>query len=270
MKRLETLLGPKPTHPWAALIPQLLLWSFRRFCVEKLLVPSDALLLEQVWEDHLELVRNWAPRGLEELGLAWLEPENADTLHSSLSDWNLLLLDFLELIDEAIAEEDDALQSKVSQFLDEDIATVFEQWLDGPERAFFIFPLKGVTADGEFTDQQMMALIQALREYSSRLPVVLPEQCPSEESPANSDSEEEESVEAERQPAAPPAEPEPEAPQLTPAPTTVAAAMRRRRTFRCRGPNANRAITLRRIRLRRRTKRAVAAAVAANAAPPHA
>ena len=62
--QLTTLLGPKPTHPWGALIPQVLLWCFRRFCVKSLTEAYVTPITDELWDDHLELIRLYAPRGL--------------------------------------------------------------------------------------------------------------------------------------------------------------------------------------------------------------
>ena len=80
--QLTTLLGPKPTHPWGALIPQVLLWCFRRFCVKSLTEAYVTPITDELWDDHLELIRLYAPRGLESISISWMTPENIEFVHS--------------------------------------------------------------------------------------------------------------------------------------------------------------------------------------------
>ena len=243
MKRLKTLLGPKPTHPWAALIPQILVWSFRRFCVEKLLTITDLLLLEQVWEDHFELIRDYAPKGLNVVAKGWLVPENTQHLHSSLEEYNAFFMDCLEVMDYAIAEDDELTQNYVSVFLDLEIKEIFNKWLVGEERVFLIFPMKQED-DNVFTEKQVLGLIQNLISYSKNFqkevkaepeaPVVQPE------APTEAPTE------------APVVEPE--AP--VPPPTIAEAIKKRRHTYRCNGRRANRGPNVRsRAKTTRRVQR---------------
>ncbi len=165
LHRLRDLLGPKPTHPWAALLPQLLLWCFRRFCIQKLMEASSTPLMEQVWDTQHELVSLYAPKGLTGVGETWLTPENIERIHSSLEDYQIFFLDFLDLIDTSIQKENDVLQNYVSEFLDVQIRDTILEWLSPSFRRFLIYPLKESQED-EFTDSQFMALIQVLLQYS--------------------------------------------------------------------------------------------------------
>lgn len=235
--RLRTLLGPKPTHPWGALIPQLLLWSFRRFCVEKLLYCLDQPLSEQVWDDHLELVNRYCPHGLESVCATWLTEDNLALVHSPLEDYNTFFLDFVKVIDSALESDSEEEQTHVSEFLDETVRKLCREWvLEGPMEKFFIFPMEE-EKDDIFTAEQMLQLIDNLIEYSKgRADKIL------EKEPAAAEATEP------QQPAAIPIEPPP--------PSQIAEAMRRRRTtFRAHGHRANRNTTLRRGRARAKTRK---------------
>jgi hypothetical protein len=243
LSRLRTLLGPKPTHPWGALIPQLLLWSFRRFCVEKLLYSLDQPLSEQIWDDHLELVNRYCPHGLESVSGTWLTDENLELVHSPLEEYNSFFIDLLKLIDAALETDSEEEQNAVSEFLDESIRDAIKEWAtEGPMEKFFIFPM-GEAQDDIFTAEQMLGLIDHLIEYSrERANTILgtttepPSQAPEMVPPVAVIEEEA-------------AEPPPPA-------TTVAEAIRRRRTtFRAHGRRANRNTTLRRTRVRAKTRK---------------
>jgi hypothetical protein len=209
LDQLKTLLGPKPNHPWGALIPQVLLWCFRRFCIEKLTEEYDTPLTEQVWDDHLELIHLHAPRGLESATGSWMTPENIDHVHSSLEEYNRYFLEFLIAIDNAMANNDSEMENMISGFLDIDIKNVILEWL-GEDEEFLIFPLKDEDED-EFTDEQFTRLLGALMNSQ-------PAEPPAEEPPVEEPPAEE-----------PPAAEEPEV-------KTIAEAISRRRTLRASKP----------------------------------
>ncbi len=246
LSRLRTLLGPKPTHPWGAVIPQLLLWSFRRFCVEKLLYSLDQPLSEQIWDDHLELVNRYCPHGLESACGTWLTDENLELVHSPLEEYNDFFIDLLKLIDTALETDSEDDQNAVSEFLDESIRVALKEWAtEGPMEKFFIFPMDEAQ-DDIFTAEQMLGLIDHLIEYSrERANTILgtnaeaPPQAP------------------EAMPSAPVGGAQPPTPIEPPPPaTTVAEAIRcRRTTFRAHGHRANRNTTLRRTRVRAKTRK---------------
>lgn len=168
--QLRHLLGPKPNHPWGALLPQILVWCFRRFCVEKLLVASDTPLTEQLWDDHMELIHMYAPKGLDTVSGDWFTPENVEYMNSSLEEYNVFFIDCLVAIDEAMETDNPASQDRMSEFLDEEIPILFRDWLEDDYRVFCIFPMREEDDDA-FTHKQMNMLIQSLMEYSETHPM---------------------------------------------------------------------------------------------------
>lgn len=164
VSQLTTLLGPKPNHPWGALIPQVLLWCFRRFCILKLAEPYEAPLAEQVWNDHLELIHLYAPSGLESAASAWLTPENIDHVHSSLEEYNRFFIESLVAIDTAMTAPDSDMEDIMSEFLDFAIKDLIRTWLGEEYKPFLIFPMKDED-DDEFTDEQFNILIINLTNY---------------------------------------------------------------------------------------------------------
>lgn len=264
MDRLRALLGPKPSNPWAALVPQLLLWCFRRFCVEKLLLLGDALLLEQVWDDHFDLVQNYAPRGLQTAGAMWLLPDNLEMMQSSAEDFNQYFLDILEGIDIALAEEDEAAQAALSDLLDRGFRETVVDWLEEPENPLLIYPLSAED-DDRFPDARMVGLIRIVmaageEEIAAAGAAAAP--APLEHSDSeSSDGDEarnyqtgsEEDEEEIPRPAEDLAAGGPPSAAPTPA-AAMATAAKRRHTYRRHGRRANRGSTLRIKRLRRQTR----------------
>jgi len=162
--QLQRLLGPTPAHPWAALIPQVLLWSFRRFCVEKLTL-SEGGLEESLCDDILELVHMYCAKGLEVVSMDWLTPENIEQVWSPLDEYMRFFIEFSKRLDTSIANDDDKQQDILSEFLDESMGETIRQWLDEKHSSLLIFPVR-VEDDDEFTETQFSRLINALLMYS--------------------------------------------------------------------------------------------------------
>ena len=160
---LLKLLGPPPSHPWAALIPQVILWSFQRFCLEKLTL-FEGGLEESFSDDVLELVHSYCPKGLEVVSISWFTPENIEQVSSSMEDYIRFCMDYCRVLDISIEENDYDWQDQLSEFLDEGMGTMIQSWLDDRHRNLLIFPVDFDTT--EFTEEQFGTLINALLNYS--------------------------------------------------------------------------------------------------------
>ena len=173
MIQLNELLGDKPNHPWGALIPQVLLWCFRRFCIQKLTETSEELLAEQLWDDHFDLIHQHAPKGLESVSSTWFTPENVEHVHSSLEEYNRFFMEVLVMIDQAVRESDEEKESSVAEFLDVQIREAIQGWLGEEFTPFLIFPTDDAMED-EFTEDQFNALLAALMAFMAAHPSPAP------------------------------------------------------------------------------------------------
>jgi len=174
-KELLRLLGATPTHPWAALIPQVLLWSFRRFCIEKLTL-SEGSLQQSFCDDTLELVHMYCAKGLEVVSIEWFTPENIEQVSSPLEDYMKFFIEFCKQLDRSIEDNDDKTQDVLSEFLDESMGEMISRWVDEKHSKLLIFPMR-VEDDDEFTEAQFSQLINALLLYSYKpapVPLVPP------------------------------------------------------------------------------------------------
>ena len=156
-----------PNHPWGAIIPQVLLWSFRRFCFNKLVQISEILENEQLWDDHMELIHLYAPRGLESIASSWFSPESVEHVYSSLEEYNRFFLEFLIEVDGILISGDTDGENNIANFLDEDMGVIIRDWLGEEYGAFLIFPMNSDSED-EFTDEQLSNLVTALVEFSAK------------------------------------------------------------------------------------------------------
>jgi hypothetical protein len=247
VSRLIELLGPKPTHPWGALIPQVLLWSFRRFCIQKLVTACDTPLTEQMWDDYLELISVYAPTGLNTIAMDWVIPENIQFVSSSLEEYNRFFVEFLDIVDMLLKVDDEVTQDSISTFLDSTMGEIIAGWLSGDCHVFLIFPMNE-DYENEFTNEQCSRLVDTLITFQkSNTPAFHGTPPPLPEPPTYSDvahpvfvpppplpelpvylSDPHPDMIREPEPEPAPAAPEPEAP----APHTVKEALKRRRTYR--------------------------------------
>jgi len=163
-EELVRLIGPTPKHPWAALIPQILLWCFRRFCVQKLNM-FEGTLEESLCEDILDIVHTYCPKGLEIVSIEWFTPENIEQVASPLEDYMGFFSRFCRYLDDTIRDNDYATQDMLSEFLDESMGTILSGWLDERHNCFLIFPTEAED-DDQFSEGQFSKLINSLLMYS--------------------------------------------------------------------------------------------------------
>ena len=133
--KLRTILGPIPTTPWAALLPQAILLAFRNFCLEHLYDADVAALREYMWDDMAEFLDRYSPKGLD--ASKWLDPEHVDEVYSGLQAYNDFCSEVMQQFDAALMDENVQIQDAISDFLDNLHEPVYA-WL-GDSR-FNIFP----------------------------------------------------------------------------------------------------------------------------------
>ena len=88
-----------------------------------------------------------------------MTPENLQTMHSPLEDYNLYFTEFAKCLDLAIENDDFVTQDTYSEFLDTHILSVIDEWLG--KNPFYIFPTETDMED-EFNSAQMRSLINSL------------------------------------------------------------------------------------------------------------
>ena len=220
IERLKGILGATPREPWSALIPQILRWCFRRFCIQNI-ISSEGALRDSLWESHFELIERYCPKGLEVASMEWLTPENIGAMESSLDEYNRFFVEFVDVLDKTIVDDNYALQDELSEFLDTTISRVIFEWLgDSP---FVIFPVD-VADDDICTDTRLMKLVDALVKYTPvSVPAVAepepePQAAAAEPEPKPQAAAAEPETESEAATLEPEPQPEPEAAVLEPEP----------------------------------------------------
>lgn len=123
-----TLLKTPPRNSWDAVLTQVILWSFRRFCVAKLSTDEET----DLWEDSLDLVTNYAPSSFHPVLPEWLAPEKMSHLHRlSDLDTNLRVL---------ISDLQGDKQEEIADYLDVLLSAEIETWLGTAYAPYSLFP----------------------------------------------------------------------------------------------------------------------------------
>ena len=225
---LKALLGESPANMWAALIPQGILWCFRRFCIQKLMtLGGDSLLLDELWEDHLELFTSYAPEGLKAYSALWFQPQNLVKLHTTLDGYNDFFVSVIRDIDTSLqTDSEEEVQVAISTFLDEGIRDCILEWLAGDAMIYMIYP-KDESEYDTFPESRFVSLVQSMILINSRAGPPGPVEPPAVPLPPPSPAVE------------PEPEPEPEPLPKTEPKTVKAAISHRNKTLRKHGPRAN-------------------------------
>ena len=131
---MDTLFQTAPKNAWNAVIIQLLCWSFRRFCVEKL--SSEE---ELTWDTYFNLITDYAPSQFHVHLDHWLAPEQIANV-PNLSEVDAVFRSLVKQLDEAMAAETDDAQEALGKLLDEDLSPMIEKWLGPVYAPYSLFP----------------------------------------------------------------------------------------------------------------------------------
>lgn len=209
---LTNLLQRVKGDPWSLLIFQTLLWSFRRWAIHYLMsTEMTGSMHDYLWENQIDLIRTFAPDGLKDFGVVWLNPMNVGDRIDILEELNAYFLCIVDNLDKAIQNENDDDQNAMAIFLDETITEIIGKWINGREE-YRIYPGSNDSADS-FSMDKIFTIMQLILEKHVKVgktEEVVPQEVPQHQEV-------------------------PQVPQVPQAPPTIASALRRRRTMRVHG-----------------------------------
>jgi hypothetical protein len=148
---VRALFKGSPTNSWDAILRQLLFWSARRFCVDRLL-ESNSTIAEpldlsgskpinpaELWETHFDLMEEFAPPAFFPYLREWLSPEHFQSLSKSY-EIDLALRNLVVALDTAVFAESEEEQEVISSLLDDELPVLFENWLGISFAPLHFFP----------------------------------------------------------------------------------------------------------------------------------
>ena len=220
----------------------------------------DTDMHDYLWDSHIDLVKNYAPEGLQEFGVVWLSPANLGDRVDLLDQLNSYFLSIVDKLNNAFQTSNEDEQNVLAIFLDETVTDILTEWLEG-RTEYRIYPDHTESSES-FPTERIFTIMQQILEKNARprtevpvppvnappsiletlhVPVFVPEPAALEPEPAAAAAPLEPEP-APLEPAAAPAlEPEPEpVPVQAPKPLhmTIAAALIRRKTLRLHGRRA--------------------------------
>lgn len=140
---------------------QTLLWSFRRWSIYHLTADIEiSSMRELIWESHLDLVSQFAPKGLRDFALVWLNPGNVGGRADMLEELNTYFLKVVDEYDVALDQEDEEYQNALADFVDERITRILDLWLEG-RREYRIYPDVGASGE-EFSVEKVYGVMQTI------------------------------------------------------------------------------------------------------------
>lgn len=158
-------------------------------------------MLDNLWEDHLELVDRYGVPGIQNRSDLWLHPNHIPLVTTPLEEYNEFFIDVLASMDVALNSDDEIIQDKIGIFLDDDLPSILTAWLGPDLYQFFVFP-RTEKEEGGLSQDTMYQLLQKIIRFVPRKPLY-PVQVVS--SPALSDTDEE--VPGPQNPPSPPPSP---------------------------------------------------------------
>jgi hypothetical protein len=120
------LVKQAPRSPWDAVLTQLVLWSFRRFCANRIITGGDSL-----WDDHISLLTEFAPPQFKPHLDEWIEHlQSIPNLSELDGKLRTIVADL----------EDEEKEDDLSLLLDVDLSKQIQAWLGKTFAPFSLFP----------------------------------------------------------------------------------------------------------------------------------
>ncbi len=167
MDELETFFQTPPKSAWSALLPQILFWSFRRYCVARISqLDSSANEVEPLWEDVFDLVHSHIPEPLKKYVDDWFVPEHVEQI-ANLPDLDLALRKTVKDLENAILENDAEQQDEIADLLDEGLSAKIEKWLAPNYSHFSVYPTTE-EPDDDIDETKLNAILYLLRLKQER------------------------------------------------------------------------------------------------------
>ena len=154
----ETVFTYEEEKPWSILIPQLLFYCFRNYCLKK--VVNDISSNEVEWDSLYELCTMNCDENFKLYIPDFFEPN----VFEHVEDPELIELFFKNFIvsfNIILLNPSDELEEKFTQFLDKDLFTFFNDIIINKE--YLIFP---TDVEGELDDQKYLHLRSTKLNYS--------------------------------------------------------------------------------------------------------
>lgn len=163
-----------PTSKWDVLLPQIVLYSYKRFCMARLAEDASAVLIadpvdlsgglpasnESLWSSQIELVSAFAPEIVKPFLEEWWKPEITEQV-SILEDLDVYLRNLTIEFDTALLTDHFEKQNEIAELLEEDFYLYFQNWIPDEFKDYFFFPT--VDADDDTLNSSLQKILELLK-----------------------------------------------------------------------------------------------------------
>ena len=161
--KMEQILGSPPENLWSAILPQILMWSFRRYFLKALEEP-DKSLIDDTWTDFIDLIKRYAPESFKKDAINFMHPDVVDMVPMSLEALDTFLREIIELFDKALKTDDDDMIQELATFLDDEVPILIKEWLGDVYIPLYIFP-ETVEEEEDFTTERRQQFLQSVGHF---------------------------------------------------------------------------------------------------------
>jgi hypothetical protein len=163
-----------PTSKWDVLLPQIVLYSYKRFCMARLAEDASAVLIadpvdlsgglpassESLWSSQIELVSAFAPEPFKAFLEEWWKPEITEQV-SMLEELDTYLRNLTIEFDTALLTDDFEKQNIIAELLEEDFYLHFQNWITDDFKEYFFFP--SVDTDDDTLNTTLQKILELLK-----------------------------------------------------------------------------------------------------------
>jgi hypothetical protein len=172
--------GGSPMNSWDAVLRQLLFWSARRFCVDRLSGSTVSTITEpldlsgstpvepsQLWETHFDLMEEFAPPSFVPYLRDWLSPEHFQSLSKSY-EIDIALRNLIIALDSSVFAESEEEQEAISSLLDDELSLLFESWLGISFAPLLFFPT-AEDSDEDIAPSKLHSILLLMKVYKPEI-----------------------------------------------------------------------------------------------------
>ncbi len=169
---VDTFFDIPPKTKWEVLLPQVVLYSYKQFCMARLAEDESASQIaepldlsggipvskDHLWSTQYELVSHFAPEKFKPYLEEWWKPDVISEL-SYLEDLDTYLRELTSEFDNALLTDNFEKQTAIAELLEEDFSLYFDTWIPEEFQEYRFFPPQEEPFPKEEVLQKILTLL---------------------------------------------------------------------------------------------------------------
>lgn len=170
-----------PKTKWEVLLPQVVLYSYKHFCMARLDEDVSANLIaepldlsggipiasEHLWSTQYELVSHFAPPLFKPFLEDWWAPEMLEAV-PFLQELDSYLRELTIEFDDALLTDNYEKQNIIAELLEEDFHMYFDNWIPDEFRDYFFFPSP---EEADISEEKCKHILELVKKVEKKIPV---------------------------------------------------------------------------------------------------